>query len=290
MATTVDSSRISRLALTRPWARPVPNAGLWVAAAWLVVVVVGAVAAPLLPVPGPTISDYTALSSPPGTSGHLLGTDQLGRDLLSRVLYGARVSLVVSVLAVALAMAVGVMVGVVAGYKRRTVEAAALVGCDAVMAFPPIIFIIVVVSMYGASFVTLVAGLSVVFLPTFLRLARATALAITPRDFVSAARVGGASDLRVIRKEILPNVIPSVVAYSVVALSAAIVAEGSLSFLGLGLPPPSSSWGAMINYGLSELDTYPHIALVPALTLFITVLSINVIGEAARQRLDGRSR
>lgn len=261
----------------------------WIAAIWLGVLVTGSAAASLLPLDDPNVSDYRALNRGPSLSSHLLGTDQLGRDTLSRVLFGARVSLMIAIVAVLVATVLGGLIGVVAGYLSGRVEQWVLLICDAVMAFPNIIVIIVLVTIVGPSTTSLMVGLTLVFLPTFLRLARGVTLSLRTRDFVSAAEASGATNARIVLRELLPNVFWPVITYSVIAVSTAIVAEGSLSFLGLGLRPPTASWGSMISGGLDKLESAPQVSLTPAAIMCVTVLALNVIGERLRARSDDRS-
>lgn len=261
--------------------------GLILSSAWLVLVVFGSIAAPYLPLPDPEVSDFSAVRSVP-TADHVLGTDSIGRDTLSRALHGGRVSLVVGLLAVILGMAVGGLLGLIAGYIGGRIEATIMVLTDALLAFPAIILLLALTAVLGNSIRNLILGLAVLSVPTFIRLTRASTLVISQREFVTASRSYGSRSWRVIGKEVLPNVVLPLVAYGFVIIAVVIVAEGSLSFLGLGVPPPTSSWGAMIANGRRDLTTDPHIAMTPAAIMFLTVLAFNVVGERLRHQLDFR--
>jgi len=258
-----------------------------IALGWIVIVIAAAAFADLLPLPDPTAQDYSQVRATPSAL-HWLGTDSLGRDILSRAIYGARVSLIVAALALLLGLTVGMVLGLIAGYFRGFVETAILTVADAMLAFPAIVFLMVLTGVAGQSLTNVVVGLGVIYVPTFVRLARANTLVFAQREFVLAARAGGARSGRIIRRDILPNVAVPVFAYSFVIVAHLIVAEGTLSFLGLGIPPPRPSWGAMIAEGRQDLADYPHVVLIPAAVLFLTVLCMNIVGDRFRERLDAR--
>lgn len=260
---------------------------LWASALWIAIAVVAAVTADLLPLTSPTEGDYERLSQLP-TAQHVLGTDALGRDILSRVIYGARVSLVVGVLSVVVAMTGGGLLGLLAGFSRGRTDRFIMSLADAALAFPPIIVLMVIMAVRGQSMTNLVLGLGIVYIPTFVRLSRANTLVFMQREFILAARALGAKSSRVMLREVLPNVVPPVAAYAFIVMAMLIVAEGSLSFLGLGTPPPTPSWGAMIAAGRTDLATAPHISLVPAAIMFMTVLAFNMLGDRLRERLNVR--
>lgn len=265
----------------RPW-------GIWLSAVWITLVALSALLAPLLPLQDPTVPDYDHIASGP-VAGHLLGTDQLGRDMLARLVYGARASLQVGLVAVLLGLSVGMVLGLLAGYFRGWIDAVISAFVDLVLAFPALVFIMVLVAVRGATPAVLIIGLGSVFVPTFTRLARANTLMWSKREFVMASRVLGSSRLRTLAREVFPNVLPSVLAYAFVVAAVVMVAEGSLSFLGFGLQPPTPSWGSMIAGGRQLLADSPHIVGFPALTLLLTVLSFNVIGDRLSNKTSGRS-
>jgi len=251
----------------------------WLPAFWLVVVVLTAVIAPILPME--TDPDYSSIASAPST-GHLLGTDSIGRDNLSRLILGGRSSLFVAFCAVLFGMSIGVGLGLTAGYFRGKVDLVISAVVDVVLAFPGLVLIMVLVAIRGASTTTIVVGLTVAVTPTFTRIARANTLSFAQRGFVTAARVQGARSTRILFREVLPNVLPTVQAYAFVVAAVAMVAQGSLSFIGLGVPPPTPSWGGMVAEGLPLLAPHPTVALIPAGILFLTVLSFNLVGDSLR--------
>lgn len=261
--------------------------GFWLALAWLVVALVASVAADVLPLPSATQGDFSALSERPSTA-HLLGTDAQGRDLLARIVYGARVSLTVGVAAVVVGLLVGSGLGVVAGYFRGGTERVIASLADAVLSFPALVLLLGLGAVLGPSMRTLVIGLALVTVPAFIRLTRASSMQVSQQEFVVAARTTGAGSIRVMLREVVPNVAPGALAYGFIIVAIVIVAEGALSFLGLGVPPPTPSWGGMIAEGRTSLGQSPHITLVPSAALFLTVFAFNVLGDQLRARFDVR--
>jgi len=263
--------------------------GAALGATWLVVIVLAAVLADLLPLPAPdAIGDQFSLA-PFHSWEHVLGTDQLGRDQLSRAIYGARVSLSVAIGATLLGLVVGTFGGMLAGYYRRAADTTFEIVTNVLLAFPPLIFLIALVAALRPSITTLAAGLALVAVPTFARIARANTIAFANREFVTAARAMGATDARILGREVLPNVMLPVMSFALVVAAALVVAEGSLSFLGLGVPPPAPSWGGMIASGREELYDHAHLVLVPGLFFFLTVFSLNRVGDWARGRVGRES-
>jgi peptide/nickel transport system permease protein len=259
-----------------------------VALAWLALVALLALIIPLLPAPEPTVSVGHIAATPFGH--YLLGTDQLGRDIFSRLCWGARTSIEVAGLATGVAFVIGVGLGLLAGYFRGILETVIAGIADLSLAFPGLVLLLVLTSIRGASAHILIVALAILLTPTFVRLGRANTLAYMQREFVLAARGLGARHRRVMLRELLPNVLPSVSVYALTAAASVFVVEGSLSFLGLGIPPPTPSWGGMIAGGrLDLLQHKAHIAMVPSIVLFLTVLSLNVLGNS-RQDASERSR
>jgi peptide/nickel transport system permease protein len=253
----------------------------WVSAAWVLLVLLGAAFAHALPLPEPTKMNLMARGQ--GMSAaHWLGTDGLGRDLLSRVVFGARVSVTVGLLAPLLATLVGGALGVMAGYWRGRFGKVSMAAMDVLLTFPPIVLMLVLTAYLGASLVNLTVVLAVLFLPVAARVARAVTLAVAQRDFVTAARALGATDARIMLREIVPSVLLPMLSFFLFSVAVVIVLEGALSFLALGLPPPTPSWGSMIGEGRNLLESAPHVAFVPAAVMFITVLALNLIGDAVR--------
>lgn len=261
-----------------------PIVKLWLPLSWLLLLISAAIAAPWLGVDDPGKMDFVATASPP-SANHLLGTDVLGRDILSRVLYGARVSLTVGFFAPAVGMVVGLFLGMLAGYYRGKLEAVIVIAIDTLLAVPGLVILLLFSLIFGGSLTNVTIGLGILFIPIFARISRANTLVFAEREFVLAARAMGARDLYILVREILPNVVLPVIAYALVAVATAIVAEGALSFLGLSVPSPHPSWGGTISEGREQLEEAPHISLIPAAVLFLTVLSFNLVGDTLRRRV-----
>ncbi len=262
----------------------------WCCAAWVVVISLGAILAPWLPLDDPKITDFAVPNNaPPFTSGHILGTDQNGFDIFSRIIWGGRVSLVVALGVLVLGMTIGGAIGLVAGFARGKVEAALMGVVDILLAFPALILLIAIVAFLGADLKNVVLGISLVSIPAFARIARATTLTFGSRDFVLAARASGATSWRILRREIFPNVFLPLLAFGLLVVAIAIVAEGSLSFLGL-TSQETISWGGMINGGRQALQqqNIAHTSLIPAFVMFVTVLSVNFLGDRFRAAFDVR--
>lgn len=261
--------------------------GFWLAAAWIGVVALAAVFADVLPLHDPnTFTDLGPRVSPGlGRMDELLGTDVIGRSVTARLVYGARQSLTIGVVAVSVAVVVGSTLGLVSGYFRGKLDEVINVVLDSVLAFPPLVLLLAVASIGQRSVTTLIAGLAVLGVAPFARLVRANTLSLADREFVLAARSMGASNLRIMFREILPNVIPSVVSIVVLFMATIIVAEGSLSFLGLGVPPPDPSWGSMVNEGRQYLRDSPLLVFIPSAALLFTVMSLRRLGEQVQTRV-----
>ncbi|MET4156534.1 ABC transporter permease [Agromyces sp. PvR057] len=260
---------------------------VWFSYFWIGLVVFLAIFASVLP-----IASIDQVVGPPrqppqlGSLDTLLGTDGTGRSMLSRLIYGGQVSLVVGSVSALGGVLVGTALGLFAGYFRRGVDWTVTLVADVLLSFPALVLLLAITSIFSPSVPTLLVGLALTSTPTFIRLARANTMAWSSREFVRAARNMGASDGRIVLREILPNVLPTIAAYLPLVVAALIVAEGSLSFLGLGVPPPTPSWGGMINAGATEMRTSPHLVFVPATVLFLTVFALNQAGEHLRLRFD----
>lgn len=267
---------------------------LWLCVAWLVLLVGSAIAAPLLPLGehediATTMMD-PALARPDLTSEFPLGTNNFGLDLLSRVVYGARASLVVSIGAVLIGMVVGGTVGILAGYFRRSTDRVVGIFTNSLLAVPPLILLIALATVLEPTLRNIAFALSLLALPSMIRMARASTMAFAQREFVLAGKAMGASSTRIMFRELLPNVLLPLASYGMVIVSVLIVAEASLSFLGLGIQAPAPSWGNMIAEGEGRVfEEHPHIVLVPGTVLFLTVFAFNALGEKARKRFDPRS-
>jgi peptide/nickel transport system permease protein len=260
----------------------------WISVVWLALVAGSAILAPWLPLDEPDRADFFVdANSTPGTPGHLLGTDQDGYDILSRLIWGGRVSLIVAFGVLALGMVVGGTIGLVAGFVRGRVETVLMAVVDIFLAFPALILLIAIVAFLGADLENIVVGISLVSIPAFARIARATTLTFSQREFVTAAEAAGASRSRILVREVLPNVILPLLAFGLLVVAIAIVAEGSLAFLGL-TAADTISWGGMINDGRRALqqEDIAHTSMIPALMMFLTVLAVNFLGDRFRAAFD----
>tara|TARA_B100001013_G_scaffold151157_1_gene89793 strand:- start:137 stop:1036 length:900 start_codon:yes stop_codon:yes gene_type:complete len=257
--------------------------GFWLPGIWILFLLFTVIFADILPIQSPTESDFSNLKSRPNLT-YWLGTDVLARDIFSRVIYGARVSLTVAFLAPVFGMIIGLGLGMLAGYFKGIAESSIMGLIDIILAFPNIVLAMVILFFAGADIINLIVVLTVTSIPANTRIARASTLSYSEREFVLAARAQGASDLRILLYEILPNILLPNLAYILSFMSIIIMIEGSLSFLGVGIPPPTPTWGGMIAEGFADINTDPHLSFMPALVLFLTVLSLNLIGDCFRRR------
>ena len=275
-------------ALVSPVVKRRKLGGLFLCAvAWILLIGLAAVFAAFLPIASPTDMDMLGKRAPPSAE-HLLGTDSLGRDMLSRLIYGARVSLTVGLLSSVIGVTVGGALGMLAGYFRGRLETLTVGGVDVLLAFPPLVFLLAVLAYLGQTVLNITLVIGVLSIPAFTRVARAVTLSLSEREFVVAARALGATHSRILLRELLPNVSLPLVAFFLLGVAVTIVVEGALSFLGLGVPPPAPSWGSMIAEGRESLDIAPWLAFLPAGTMFITVLAFNVVGDTLRALTDPR--
>lgn len=265
----------------------------WLAAAGLALVVffvLLAVFAPLLAPSDPAVIDLPSRLHPPGAH-HWLGTDELGRDILSRVIYGARISMLVGGSVVAGSLLLGMIVGSLAGYYGGTLDRIFnVIVMNAFLSFPGILLAIAFVAFLGPGIFNLILALCIGGWVGYARLVRAQVLAVKEKEFVEAARALGAGDWRILTRHILPNIIQPVIVQSAIGMAGAVLAEATMSFLGLGVAPPTASWGSMLNDARAHLFDAPHMVLVPAVTVMLAVLSFNFIGDALRDYMDPRSR
>lgn len=257
----------------------------WIWAAVLLLIALACYAAPLvLPVPAPEDADFGNVLAPIGTPGHWLGTDALGRDLLSRCLYGGRVSLAVSIGAVVLGLMAGGSLGIMAGYAGGLVDAVVSRCLDVIFAFPGLVLALTVASYLGPSVRNVTLAIAFFTVPAYARVARAGTLRVREQNFVRAAEMFGARRLSIGCRHILPNVLSLLLTYAFVLIGIAMIIEAGLSFLGLGVPPPQPSWGQLIAMGKQDISDAPHIALVPGAFLFLTIAAFNRLGDLLEAR------
>jgi peptide/nickel transport system permease protein len=235
----------------------------------------------------PTVQDYTVVTHPPSRS-HLLGTDDLGRDVLSRIIYGSRVSLQVGLIAVGIAVTVGVTAGLVAGYVGGKVDELIMRINDSLQAFPSLILALAITAALGPSAGNAMIAIGVVSTPIMARLTRGQTLAVRETEYVVASRVLGARPLRIMGRHILPNVTAPIIVQATLLIAVAIIIEASLSFLGVGVRPPTPTWGGMLRTGQSYMNVAWWLGFAPGIAIFLTVLSINFIGDGLRRALDPR--
>ena len=255
----------------------------------LVAVEVGlAVLAPWIAPHDPKRMDYTAVLSGP-TAEHPFGTDELGRDLLSRTLYGARLSLEVGLVAVLVAVAIGVPIGLVSGYLGGVFDEAVMRVVDAVMALPALVLALTIAAVLGPGIWNATVAIAVVAAPTYTRLVRGQVLSIKENDYVLAAQCIGAPTWVILMRHILPNAFSPVIVQASLGVGFAIILEASLSFIGLGAQPPTPSWGSMVQVGFQYLEIAPWFVLVPATAIFLAVLGFNMLGDGLRDTLDPKS-
>lgn len=257
--------------------------GFKAAVAFLVVMALMALLAPVLPF----VDDPTAFSRDTrlGPSlDHWFGTDELGRDVFARAMFGARVSLQIAVSAVVAGLLLGGLIGLVAGFLGGGTDRVLSGLMDVLLAFPPLVLVLFIVAVRGASVLNVIIALSVLSVPGLARIARANTLVFARREFVTAAQTLGATRPRILFREILPNVVPAMLAFSLLVVGLLIIAEGALSFLGLSVQDPYSSWGGILASGRQELDEAPHIALFTILLMFLTILSLNVVSDTLQKR------
>jgi peptide/nickel transport system permease protein len=278
-------ARRRRLRRKRFLRRPLAVAGLIVA----MLFILAAIFAPLVAPYSPSATDFNATLAPPFTSGHLLGTDELGRDELSRLIWGSRASIQAGFFATVLAMMIAVPIGLVAGYYRGWVDTVIARVTDVLLAFPFIILAVGLAAILGPSLTNATIAIGISAVPALIRVARGETLALREEDFVPAAVANGANDLTVIFRHILPNMTSTLIVQATLTIPAAIVGEAVLSFLGLGVQPPTPSWGTMLQDAQSYLAQAPRLAVYPGLAIVFAALAFNVLGDGLRDILDPRT-
>jgi peptide/nickel transport system permease protein len=261
------------------------NITIWVGTAIFGAIVILAVLAPLIVPFDPIEQDLASRLQPPDAA-HWLGTDYYGRDTLSRLLVGARYSLVIGLTSIVLAVAIGTLIGLFAGYFGGRLDVVVMQAMDVVLAFPALILGLILVAMLGATVTNIVIAIAFTAIPPFARIARAPVIALREREFVQAERALGFSDMRIMFRHVLPNILPDILVMASLWMATAVRTEASLAFIGLGIAPPTPTWGGMVREGFENiLDNY-WLALVPSLAVLVLVLSLNLIGDGLRDAID----
>ncbi|MDR7419075.1 MAG: ABC transporter permease [Armatimonadota bacterium] len=246
-----------------------------------------AVIAPWISPWPPNTQDLMNTLAPP-SGEHLLGTDQLGRDLLSRIIFGARTSMGLGVVVVGIGLLAGTALGLTAGLAGRAVDAVVMRSVDMLMAFPSILLALAIVSALGPGLLNAMIAIGIAATPRFVRIMRASVLGVKPREFVEAARAVGASELRVALVHVLPNALAPVTVFATLLMAEAVLTAAGLGFLGIGVQPPTAEWGAMLSEGRTYLRTAPHVVTLPGVAIMLMVLGFNLLGDGLRDALDVR--
>ena len=282
---------VASVAVSQPsrlWLAFSRNPLFWLGALLLAIIIVVAVFAPLIAPHDPLEQNIVARLEPPSAE-FLFGTDNYGRDVLSRLIYGARVSLMVGFVAILIAMTIGCTIGIVAGYVGGALDQLVMGGLDVLLSFPALLLGLMIAAMLGASLQNLIIAIAITEIAPFARVARAPTIALKQQDFVIAGRALGFGPVRIMGVHILPNLISDVVVMSSLWMASAIRTEASLSFIGLGVPPPTPTWGSMIREGFDILDAW-WLAVFPSLAILVTVLALNLLGDALRDAIDPKLR
>jgi peptide/nickel transport system permease protein len=269
------------------WRRLLRRGGAMVGLAVVVFFVVIALFAPWIAPYDPLATSWSAVRAAP-TTAHWFGADELGRDVLSRIIWGARASILAGVVSVSISLALGVPIGMAAGYLGRWVDALISRITDAMLACPFLILAIALAAFLGPSLTNAMIAIGISATPIFIRLTRAQVLSAKSEDYVEAARALGNPHLRIALRHILPNIVAPLIVQATLAIAAAVIAEASLSFLGLGQQPPAPSWGSMLNTARNYVDQAPWMAIWPGVSIFLLVLSFNLLGDGLRDALDPR--
>ncbi|CAN7660707.1 MULTISPECIES: ABC transporter permease [Rhizobium/Agrobacterium group] len=247
-------------------------------------IVIVAIAAPWLAPYDPTKINYLAIAKPPSAL-HVLGTDEVGRDIFSRLLFGARISVAVVVLSIGGAMIAGSAIGLAAGYAGGIIDNLAMRLVDSILAFPTLVLALLVIALIGPGLANAIFAMVIVYTPSFARLVRGETLTLRNRDYIAAAKLGGARSAQILLREILPNLAGNTLVFASLLASTALITESALSFIGLGIQPPTPSWGYMISAGMQYWAAW-WISFFPGLAIFVAVLGFNFLGDALRDALD----
>jgi len=280
--------RIRLFTDSRVWARFSRNRLALISVALLLAVIALCMLAPVLPIRDPDQPNTASRMLAPGQEGHLLGTDSLGRDLLSRIIWGGRISLTAGILASTLAMAAGVVLGIFAGYVGGRVDAVLMRCVDVIMAFPVILLAMAIIAALGPSLTNAMLAAAAAGIPLYARVARAQVLTLRELDFVLAARAMGVPHGRIMVEHILPNILTPLIVTYTLDIGNMIILTSSLSFLGLGAQPPTADWGNMIAAGRAHIRSVPHLVLIPGAAIFLVVLAFNLLGDGLRDATDPR--
>jgi peptide/nickel transport system permease protein len=289
MSSALAETDVVETPLRRAWRRLLRRKGALFGLVVITLFIAMAVFAPLIARYDPTAQSYSLIRRPPSEL-HWLGTDELGRDLLTRIIYGARASLLAGVISVSIALGIGVPIGLCAGYLGGLVDALLSRITDAMLACPYLIFAIALAFLLGPSLGNAMIAIGIATTPIFVRLTRGLVMSVKVEDYVEAARVVGNPRWRIALRHILPNILPSLLVQATLSIATAIIAEASLSFIGLGQQPPAPSWGSMLDAAQRFLVSAPWMAVWPGLAIFLTVLSFNLLGDGLRDALDPRER
>jgi len=252
----------------------------------LLLVILVSVLAPLLAPHDPYLVELGSRLKPPFSPGYPLGTDQLGRDILSRLIYGGRVSVTIGVAAVLVALAIGVVIGLLAGYYKGFVDTVSIFGLNVLNAFPYILLAIAIIAALGPGLTNAMIAISIVGIPYYARIVRGQVFSLRERDFIQAERALGASDFRIITRHILPNCLSPIIVAATLDVGWMIVMAAGLSFLGLGAQPPTAEWGVILSEGQQYIRNAPYISLLAGMMIFIVVLCLNFLGDGLRDALD----
>ncbi len=271
----------------RSWRKFRTHRSAMIGGALVLMFVAAAVLAPLLPIPSPSATDWSAVRKPPSAL-HWLGTDEIGRDLLSRLIWGAQASLLAGVVSVGIAILLGVPLGLVAGYFGGWIDALISRATEALLAMPFLILAIALAAFLGPSLTNAMIAIGISAMPIFIRLTRGQVINVRAEDFVESAHAIGLPTRKILARYILPNVMPPIVVQATLTIATAIIAEASLSFLGLGQQPPAPSWGSMLNTAKNFMTQAPWMALWPGVAIFLVVLGFNLLGDGLRDALDPR--
>lgn len=253
------------------------------------IIVIMAIFAPMIAPYDPNEIDVANSMMPPGYDGHIFGTDSYGRDLFSRILYGSRVSLIVGVTAILVGCLIGVLLGLIAGYFGGTLDSIIMRIMDAMFAFPFILLAITLMMVFGSGLFNTILAIAIGNIPGFARITRGQVLAIKEEDYIEVTESLGAKKFRIIFSHILPNAVTPIIVYGTMSVAGAIISEAALSYLGLGIAPPTASWGSILQEGKDYLVLAPHISIFPGLAIVLSVLGINLFGDALRDVSDPKS-